>query len=302
MPWTDPSPHVSRFVGTQGIQINYLDWGGSGTPLLLLHGIGDNPHAFDDLAPAFTDRFHVIAPARRGHGLSENKPPYDTETLTEDLRGFMDELRIPRAHLAGWSMGGNEITAMAGLYPERVVRLVYLDAAYDWSDPALLAAMKAFPTKLAPPASAFASRDAYRAWWQRWAPGVRDGTQIEAYLREQVIDLPDGTVKPRMDAGTSGALQAELMKDHKDYSRIRSKALAIFAEAFLDSESADPDHQGKVRSWQETHWTPFLRASIDRVERELKGVEVLRVPGTHNDFFFCSREIVASAMNRFLTV
>ena len=111
--------------------------------LILLHGSGDNPHVFDDLAPAFTDRFHVIAYARRGHGRSEARPPYDTATLTEDLRGLMDALGISKASLVGWSLGGNEITAMAALHPDRVDKLVYLDAAYDWADPDYKAAFQA---------------------------------------------------------------------------------------------------------------------------------------------------------------
>src|SRR5271165_6426931 len=82
----------SGIVNANGVRLNYLDWGGSGPPLILIHGLGDNPHIFDDLAPAFTDRFRVVAYARRGHGQSEAKAPYDTATLTEDLRGLMDGL------------------------------------------------------------------------------------------------------------------------------------------------------------------------------------------------------------------
>jgi pimeloyl-ACP methyl ester carboxylesterase len=83
--WSDNSPHKSGFVTVNGVRLNYLDWGGSGPALMLIHGGGDNPQIFDDLAPAFTDRFRVVAYARRGHGQSEAKGPYDTATLTEDL-------------------------------------------------------------------------------------------------------------------------------------------------------------------------------------------------------------------------
>ena len=155
--WSDTAAHKSGFVTANGIQLNYLDWGGSGPVLILIHGVFDNPHIFDDLAPAFTDHFRVIAYARRGHGLSDAKEPYDTATLTEDLRGVMDALGITKAHLAGWSMGGEEITAMAGTHPERVDRIVYLDAAYDPEDPAMEAASKAMPPIYNPPAGAMAS-------------------------------------------------------------------------------------------------------------------------------------------------
>jgi pimeloyl-ACP methyl ester carboxylesterase len=161
--WSDPAQHKNGFVETNGVRLHYLDWGGSGPALILIHGYTDDPCIFDDLASAFTDRFRVIAYARRGHGQSDAKEPYDTATLTEDLRGLMDELGIAKAHLAGWSMGGNEITAMAGTHPERVDRIVYLDAAYDWGEPTSADAFKSLPTETTPTDSDMKSLDAYRA-------------------------------------------------------------------------------------------------------------------------------------------
>jgi pimeloyl-ACP methyl ester carboxylesterase len=132
--WTDTSPHASRFATVNGIHVHYLGWGGSGEPLVLLHGLGDSPHRFDDFGPAFTDRYYVIAYARRGHGKSENKSPYDADTLTEDLRQILDSLGLGTVHLAGWSLGGREITRFAELYPARVHTLTYLDAVLDRAD------------------------------------------------------------------------------------------------------------------------------------------------------------------------
>src|SRR6185436_18715655 len=109
---------IEGFVETNGVRLQYLDWGGTGPALILIHGLGDDPHAYMDLAPAFADRFHVIAYASRGSGSSDAHGPYDTATLTEDLRGLMDALGIVRADLAGSSAGGNEVTAMAARYPQ----------------------------------------------------------------------------------------------------------------------------------------------------------------------------------------
>src|SRR5678815_340407 len=108
--WADPSPHRARFVRVNGVSLNTLDWGGTGDGLVLIHGMGDSPHSFDDIASAFTDGYRVIAYARRGHGQSDHPPtgPYDNETLVEDLRQLLDSLGIKRAVLGGWSMGGNE--------------------------------------------------------------------------------------------------------------------------------------------------------------------------------------------------
>ena len=159
-----------------GVQLNYLDWGGSGPPLVLVHGMTDSPHIFDDLAPSLRDSFHVIAYARRGHGASDAPTgPYDQATLLADLEQFLDRLGVTRASLLGWSMGGNEITAFAAAHPERVAGLVYLEAGYDWSD---VRFQKEFPA-LAADDTALRSLDAYRAWYRRtwfgdtaWTPGA----------------------------------------------------------------------------------------------------------------------------------
>ncbi len=299
--WSDPAPHKNCFVTANGIRLNYLDWSGSGPTLILIHGYSDNPHVFDDLAPAFTDSFHVIAYARRGHGQTEAKEPYDTPTLTEDLRGLMDKLDIAKAHLAGWSMGGNEITAMASTHPERVDRIVYLDAAYDWSDPASAEAFKSIPTHMNATASDMVSLDAYRAYQRTsWLPGVSDSSRWESYMRDLVVMQPDGSLRLAMTDIASQALFTTLITDRRNYTKVHSPALAIFAETFLDVRNGDPDRLAKNLESERSHWAPFRAASIKRVHRELRGVEIVKVLGTHMDFVFTSRKPVVDAMRRFL--
>src|SRR5574338_755440 len=128
----DTSPHKSDFVNVNGTRLHYLDWGGSGEVLLFLAGLGCNAHIFDKFAPRFTDNFHVIALTRRGHGESDHpETGYDTDTLTEDIKQFMDVLGIDKAILAGHSMAHIELSHFAALYPERALKLIFLDAAYD---------------------------------------------------------------------------------------------------------------------------------------------------------------------------
>jgi len=127
------SSPVDSFVSANGVRLHYVDWGGRGPVLLFLTGLGGNAHAFDGLAPSFTDRFHVLAVTRRGQGQSDQPPTgYDPATLAEDIRGFLDALRIDRVTLIGYSVGGSEQTKFAGTYPQRVDKLVYLDAAADY--------------------------------------------------------------------------------------------------------------------------------------------------------------------------
>ena len=85
----------SDFVHVNGIRLHYLDWGGNGPTLIFLAGMGSSAYIFNKFAPLFTNKFRVMALTRRGQGDSD-KPEtgYDADTLTEDIRQFLDHLRV----------------------------------------------------------------------------------------------------------------------------------------------------------------------------------------------------------------
>src|ERR1700694_1200037 len=67
----DPSPHAVRFVTVEkGVQLEVLDWGGSGEAVVLLAGGGNTAHVFDDFAPKLASDHHVYGITRRGFGAS----------------------------------------------------------------------------------------------------------------------------------------------------------------------------------------------------------------------------------------
>jgi len=300
---SDSSAYAERFVVANGIRLEYLDWGGTGSALILIHGGGDNPHNFDDLAPAFRERFHVIAYARRGEGRSEAKPPYDTATFTEDLRGLMDALGISQADLIGWSMGGNEITGMAALHPERVRKIVYLEAAYDWGDPDFAKAFKVIESSLLdPPTSALNSFDAFRAY-EKSADYTQldDMSRIDAYLRDLVIVQPDGTLKFRTSSDVMNATMASVLRDRRDYTKVRCPVLAIYSSTFLDTHASDPERRREAIDWERKYMIPFREKSEARIRRELRDVRVVNVSGTHDDFVFTSKERVVQEVRKFLS-
>ncbi len=125
----------SNFVSVNGVRLHYLDWGGNGETILFLHGFPGRANNFRDFAPKFTDKFRVLGLTRRGHGESEKiETGYETDNLVEDVRGFLDAMKVDRVILIGFSAGGDELTRFATLYPKRPIKLVYLDAAYDRRD------------------------------------------------------------------------------------------------------------------------------------------------------------------------
>lgn len=291
------------FVDTNGVRLQYLDWGGTGPALILVHGLGDNPHVFDDLAPAFTDRFHVIAYARRGSGSSDIKGPYDEVTLTKDLLGLMDALAIRKASLVGFSAGGVEITELAATHPERVERLVYFDGAYDGADPDLKALVGAFPQGFwDPPRSALSSLDAYLRYLQSAQfAGVEDMTRVEANVRQAVVIQPDGSLAFRTPPAVIGELYSALYANKpRDYKRVRCPALALYAAHFYETRISDRARREQLLAFEQRYWRPFQEKSIALVRRDLANAEIVRVPGTHTTFFLTAREQVVAAMRRFL--
>jgi pimeloyl-ACP methyl ester carboxylesterase len=297
------TPPIEGFVAANGVRLQYLDWGNNGPALILVHGLGDNPHIFDDLVPAFEDRFHVIAYARRGAGSSEARGPYDVDTLTEDLRSLMDALGIKTADLVGHSAGGNEITELAARYPERVRRIVYLDAGYDWADPDFKAACDALPfSALDIPASAMSSLDAYRSYQKTiWYPQLDDMRRVEASLREDIVVQPDQTVKTRTSKEVLDAhFDALVGNKARDYSRVHVPVLAIYTQHMYDLQTTNLRLRDRARAWEVKYWTAFQEKSIKRLRDELAGVQVVRVSGVHGSFFLTNRERVVAAMRSFL--
>ena len=106
------------------IQLYYEQYG-SGEPLILLHGNGDSHAFFAGQIPYLEKRFTVYAPDTRGHGQSPlGTKPFTLSQFADDLKDFLDERGIERAHLIGASDGGNIAMLFALRYPARVQSLV----------------------------------------------------------------------------------------------------------------------------------------------------------------------------------
>jgi 3-oxoadipate enol-lactonase len=118
---------TSNAVALDGLTFHYLDWGGDGPPLVMLHGFTGHAHSWDHTAEVLRGRYRVLALDQRGHGDSQWAETYGSHHMVEDVRRFLDALGLDRVTLMGLSMGGNVAYLFAAEYPERVDRLVVLD-------------------------------------------------------------------------------------------------------------------------------------------------------------------------------
>ena len=263
---SDKSPHKSAFVTANGIKMNYLDWGGTGDVVILLAGLGNDAHVFDEIAPSFTDKFHVIGLTRRGFGETDRPAKgYETTTRVEDIRAFMDAMKITRAHLVGHSLAGDEMTLFATMYPQRVIKMVYLDAAYDRRK--FFSCTNDQPGAVLPPAHLRIAGEAMNCpgWEKIVAPDMPP---------PDMVNVQVSTMRAAM----------QLVPDYK---KITAPSLAIYADPDLPQNAGklDAETQKKLDAWWKEKQVPIARASIEQFRKEMKNGQIVEIKGaTHYVF------------------
>jgi non-heme chloroperoxidase len=300
--WTDRSPHRVSFVSVApGVRLEVLDWGGTGPPLVFLSGLQDVAHGFDDFAPEFTSDHHVLAITRRGYGASSQpRSGYDLAGRVADLRAVLDSLKLRRVSLVGHSIAGDELTAFAGTYPDRIISLIYLDAAYDHSN--LRELLGEYPPPPPMLARDSASPRAVQAYLQRAFGMHIPEAQLRAIGRYDsaghlVADVTPAVIDSLILIGCG----------HPDYASVRAPALVI--DAVTDSvgqlfpywATLDSTRRDKARRFTAAlqRWSAAERA---RVHRELRTAQMVELHGANHYVFDSNRREVIRSMRAFLAV
>jgi pimeloyl-ACP methyl ester carboxylesterase len=120
----------SKFISANNLKLHYLEWGSRNTQtILLLHGIGDNAHIWDNFACTFEGRMRVIALDQRGHGRSEwsLSGAYSCSDYVGDLDGVIKALCLTYFVLIGHSMGALHAIRYASLHPNSLAGLIHAD-------------------------------------------------------------------------------------------------------------------------------------------------------------------------------
>jgi len=304
------SPRKSDFVNVNGIRLHYLDWGGSGPALLFLPGLGCNAYIFDRFAPRFTDKFHVLALTRRGHGDSDYpEAGYDIDTLTEDIRQFMDALQIERAILAGHSYAGIELSHFAALHPQRTLKLVFLDAAYDRSSPECKTMMETNPMRdvqIPGMKDEYDSVQAYADFIKRTYPSLGDiwGELMDEHLRHDVRLTPEGKVVDKMSDEIGKALNDTSASYLPEDAQIRTPVLNFYAMRdntyFVAPSYMTEEQQARMIDFFEKFQKPWNMHSIEKFRRDVPHARIVEIPHGHHYCFIKHEELVFDEMRKFL--
>jgi pimeloyl-ACP methyl ester carboxylesterase len=126
----DASGPTSRVYFSQRLRLHYVDWGNHGAPpLVLLHGGRDHCRNWDWVAAALRRDWHVIAPDLRGHGDSQWSADgnYTMMGYIYDLAQLVHQQELAPVTIVAHSLGGNIALRYAGLYPDKVRKLVAIE-------------------------------------------------------------------------------------------------------------------------------------------------------------------------------
>ncbi len=122
----------SRFVDVQGMSVHYRVEGNESAPsLVLIHGTAASLHTWDDWVEQLKPHFNVVRFDLPAFGLTGPSPErdYSKEAYVRFLDAFTEQLGLEKFHLAGNSLGGDIAWNYAATYPNKVTKLVLIDAS-----------------------------------------------------------------------------------------------------------------------------------------------------------------------------
>ncbi len=111
-------------------------------------------------------------------------------------------------------------------------------------------------------------------------------------LAFQSFPIELGSVGPKMTESVSQPLLHSLLTDRRDYTKVHAPTLAIYAETFADVHHGEPSQRIRNSDWEQKYVISFRAASMDRIRKEVSGVEIVNVPGTHMDFIHRANALV----------
>ena len=218
------------WVSLDGLRFHYRDWGGSGQPIVLVHGLASTSHIWDLVAPVLNRGFRVVALDQRGHGETD-KPDtgYDFATVAGDLHRFNEALGIERPLLVGHSWGGNVALECAATSPLVPRGLCLIDGGTIELSMVPDMTLERARRDLAPPDFTGLTVEKLREGAKSRDWGFEMTPQIEEAMSSLFEVLGDDTVRPRFRRESHMAV-IDAIWEHKPselYARVECPVLIM---------------------------------------------------------------------------
>ncbi|MGW8883036.1 alpha/beta fold hydrolase [Streptomyces sp. NPDC055749] len=230
-------------VVREGVRISCRDWGGSGPPVALLHGLAGHAGEWDAIARDLSPRYRVVAVDQRGHGASERRPrDVSRAAYVADAVAVLEQLGLQQPVLVGQSLGGHAAMLAAAAHPGLFRALVLVEAGPGGADRDTQAEIagwleswpRPFPSREAAVeffgggpvgegwAAGLAERDG--GWWPRFDSDVMVGSLTENAQRSFWDEWSEVTCPTLAVLGQSGIISAG---EIDEMLRLRPETVAL---------------------------------------------------------------------------
>ena len=175
------------FTASDGVKIHYLLHGDAGSWVVLIHGYSDSAQRMwfnTGIAPEIAKRHRVVAIDNRNHGQSD-KPQPGGSGRAQDVVELMDHLKIQRAHIHGYSMGGGITGLLLGLIPERFITAGFGGSGMSETNAAYRAEAEALDDAL--PKATGADAEGMDRFRSRVAAARPGGASVAAPPADQIV-------------------------------------------------------------------------------------------------------------------
>jgi pimeloyl-ACP methyl ester carboxylesterase len=314
----DSSAHTVQFVTVApDVNLEVLDWGGVGRPVIFLAGLGLTAHIFDTFAPKLTAHYHVYGITRRGFGASSVPAPdymnlngnYLADRLGDDVLAVLDALKIDRPVLAGHSIAGEELSSVCSRYPERVAGLIYLDAGYPYAH--YDHSLKDFVTDIdrdvvsrklfliSPESGVHDRKQMAEELLQTDLPAFEDDLRRIQKMQQASEDQDDFRKIQRTPQAPRPITPREAVFDGMEkYTEIKCPVLAIFAvpHDYEPDYRGDPAHREIAVAADRVRMT----AIADSFQSGVPSARVVRLPNANHGVWSSNEADVLGEINAFL--
>jgi pimeloyl-ACP methyl ester carboxylesterase len=251
----------TQFITVQpNVQLEVVDFGGTGRPLVLLPGYGGTAHSFPQFSTDLTTKYHVYGITQRGFGLSSTPASgYGAERLGDDVVAVIDALKLVRPVLVGESVAGEELSSVATFHPEKVAGLIYLDAG-NW----------------------YALYD--QVSWQPW---------VHVYFAVIAV----GRIFEPMIPSALESKRVAILLGMREFTELHVPVLAIFADPHdLTPNIKDAGQRAKA---EELDFERTERQA-NAFQRQVPQARIVRLPHASHLIFRSNEAEVVSDMNAFI--